>query len=1198
MGLLKKSVTYLTLVLILMELLAVLIPFTQQAIAENVSVVSYSVTSSTGGKVYPGSKGASIVVQLRNDESSNISVVQGCFSFNNPGIKISGGRGACVDATTPDGKHKTEFTPGEIFQLSTSVDVDKNVSPGTYWMHLNVSYTVNGNRVWRYFNLRFTVSPYPPVEISALSSWWGSEEVYPGTSSATLYIRLRNDGSTDIRGGTAVISVPEPLKPREIHIDLPSINSGDEATIQVSGVDIPITTEPGNYTFIIKYNATASTDDGVTYQGEGETSTNASINRPEVPDVRVIDEGWVGAAYNDTRNAAVYVTLQNLDHSRIESIVAELYLPPGVTTREGETRVVTSATTPVGFGDLVTLRFEGINLSAYAGKEVNFTLTVNFLANYNGAEYYVSRNYTIPVNIVHESILAVKQVRWVTNGNTAEALPSSKGITLEITLTNYGTDTVTAIIPKLVTGQEFTIRSFSGQCVDGIAPGSTCRLDFTVDVSNKVSPGPYPATLNLEYLIRSGNALLHNMKSTEIYLVVDDPEKYIPNLVISRCWWGTSNPSTAYGMERMLPAHVEIANLGRYPASYLFVNITPLTKGVKVIEGKSLCANELSPGTACRVTPYVDLGNFTGNDVRLRISIYYYLTLYGAYIPVVKNFTADLEVEKYASLKEGPLTIVSEGWGNGYPVYPNTQNATYSITLANHYPYSISSIMAFLELPRGFRLVGLPSYAYVPGPIASEQTASMSFTISVGDVKPGDYRGNLTLMYVVNSGGASVLNIYEATVMLKVEGFGPGIEYISSGWYGRPAQPGTYGNMMYVVFRNDVFPSMKGVVADVRLPPGFTSSINNASTVKVPASTSLPQVSSMGNAGLKGLPKEVVSSIIQQAQPVQTLSKGDLIYFLIPVNVLNVSPGTYRALMNISFLDQWGNVRCFSLTVPLSVLGAPFIIKVWSDDVLSFNDSRMAVMHVKVLNEGSAPVYNVYMAIYSPNQYMILLPKTNPMYLGELYPGKTKVVNVTVFFNPIVSPQIPTPITYGNVPFMTGIMYTDVLGNMHTVNASFTVSIQPFIKLVLQDVKVRKEGNEIKASATVTNLGNAQAQRLTARIVIGNYSGPEEFIGDLDPSSQTSFSASATYEGSVKEVRIVISYRNPYNELRNVSFTAPVTEVNLTTTTTSQPSQKILDIYKVGIVLGVIAFLSLSAIAIHKYLKKHPLPRGSEEEEF
>ncbi len=1186
--------TKLLLTLVLSELF-LYVPLSTPTYASGVTSVSFQATSSSGGDIYPGSKDVSIVVQLRNNEAGNISYVEGCFQFSTSGIKPVSGEGTCTDATTTDGKHETEFAPGQIFQISTKVNVDKNVNPGTYRVTLKVSYTFGGSRFNQTFTYYIRVKPYPQPSLEVTSTWWGSSQVYPGTSGATLYVRIRNTGNVDVRGGSATVEIPSPLKPSEVHVDMPSISSGQEATVQVSGVDIPVNTSPGTYNFTLKYNVTAATSDGVTYTGEGSVAFNASISEPTPPNVLIVDAGWITASYNESRNAGIYVTMQNLDHSTIESVVATLYLPPRTASREGYDKIVTTYTTPTGFGNVMTLRFEGINISNYPAKVLNVTLHVEFLASYNGAYYYVGKNYTLEINLVKEDVLSIAQVRWTFNGNDAEAFPSAKDISLEITLVNNGVDSITAITPSAELPKGFTLKSFGGSCVSGVSAGGVCTLRITVDVSNYTEPGTYPANITLNYVVRASNTLMFGLKRVRLYLTVSDAKEYLPNLTLGRVFWGDTSPTTAYGLERNIPLHIEVVNTGRYPANNLYATLKPITNGVKVIDGSTLCASQLPSGGVCTLTPRIDLDGINTSSVTFSLRLEYAFTLYGAYLNYIKTFTLSLPIQRYAAMAEGPLQVVGEGWSNGYPAYPNTQNATYVVTLANHYPYSISSIKAVLKLPKGFVLSGNLPYAYLPGPIGSGQTGQLTFTITVGDVKPGRYTAELTVTYVVNSGGAAVLSVLRTEVSLRVEGFGQGLEFVGSGWYGSPAQPNTYGNLYYVTFRNDVFPQVKGAVAEIKLPKGFTSSINNLTEVRVPASTSLPQ---SGLQGVKGLPQGLTQILTQvEHSQTQSVGKGDLIYFLLPVNVLNITPGTYNASITVSFIDQWGNVRNFTSTVPLPVLGSALLIKVWSDDALSFANSSTAVMHVKVLDVGTAPVYNVYLALYSPSQYMIILPKENPLYIGTLSPGKVKVVNVTVFYNPIATPQMPTPITYGNMPFMAGLMYRDVLGNAHTLNASFTVTVKPFIKLVLQDVKVTKEGSDIRASGTITNLGNAQAQRITAKLIIGNYSGPLEFIGDLDPSSQTSFSVSGSYPGPLSQVTILVMYRTPYNTLKTLKFKEPVTVIPVTTTTPTQHYGG-LDVYRLGIAAAVIAFLILAGLLIYRYLKRHPLPGSGGEEEF
>jgi len=1157
--------------------------------SQGLILTSFSAQSSTGGDIYPGSRNALITLQIRNNESGNITNVQGCFHFNTNYIKTANGRGSCSDATTPQGKYKTTYEPGEVFQLSTSVNVNKNTLPNTYWVTVKVTYTLieNLSRTEKSatFTLPFQIKNYPPVIITVIDTWWSSNEVYPGTSSATLNIRILNNGSTDVQGGSAIIEVPSPLRPRKVRVNIPAINSGGYATLSIRGLDVPINASPGAYRFIMKYNVTASTSDGVTYTYKGKTSFEASVSKPSPPYVKIVDYGWVTASYSDSRNAGIYITLQNLDHSTVNAIIATITLPKGMSTRDGRSYLIATSTTPLNFGDVITLRFSGINVSNYQSHEAKFNVSLRYLATYNGAQYYVTKNYSITMNLISEDVISITQLRWLYNGASAEALPTAKGLTLQVSLINFGVDTITTVIPKLSLPKGFILKSFSGSCVSGLAPGSQCDLRFILDISGTVKPGIHESKLRLNYIVRSGNTLMYSSKTIQIYLAVTAPSKFLPNITIGNYWWGTTTPTTAYGLERMMPAHIEIINTGRYGAANVKYSLKPLNKTIKIIQPEGLCANSLPSGGACRINPYFDLGNTSKGKILIKAILKYYISQYGAYIPETKMFLITLPLQQYAGMKEGNLDIVNYGWQNNQPVYPETQNATYLITIANHYPYTVRSIRATLKLPKGFRIAGPNNITYLPGPIATGATADLTFTISVGNVKPGYYKGQVLLTYVINSGGAALLNTVSKVVILQVQGLGYGIEYVTSGWYERPAQPNTYGNLMYIVFRNDFFPIMKGIIAKVTLPPGFTSSINNESTVKVPATTSLPQLSSAGS-----MPK-TITEIVKElpSQTSQNLGKGDLLYFVVPVNVLNVKPGNYSALVEISFLDQWGNLRNYSLKVPINIVGSTYLIHVWSDDMLNFNNSRALVMHVKILNEGTAPVHNVYLALYSPTQYYLLLPKSNPMYLGTLQPNKVKIINVTVYYNPIASPQLPSPITYGNVPFLTSIIYTDPLGNLHTINASFTISIQPFIKLALQDITVKREGNEVSVSATITNLGNAQAQRITAKLEVGNLTSPEEFIGDLDPSSQTSFSVTINCSATVQSATLIINYRNPYNEPETMKYGLSLPKYRPTTTTTPAIGRPSLDIYRLSIAVAVIGFLAIVGALIFYHLKKHPI---------
>ncbi|MEM2805226.1 MAG: hypothetical protein QXL26_07390, partial [Zestosphaera sp.] len=407
----------------------------------------------------------------------------------------------------------------------------------------------------------------------------------------------------------------------------------------------------------------------------------------------------------------------------------------------------------------------------------------------------------------------------------------------------------------------------------------------------------------------------------------------------------------------------------------------------------------------------------------------------------------------------------------------------------------------------------------------------------------------------------------------------------------RPAEPGTYGNVLVVVMRNSEYPSIRGLVADVALPEGFVSSINNESRVRVAATSSLPQIPVQQLGNVQDLLRYYTQLLGAQTPLQAQFGKGDFVYFVIPINVLSVAPGIYYAEMTLSFVDHWDNIRTQELKVPLSVLGSPILIQVWSEDSLNFRDSRETNMTLKILNLGTAPAYNVYLAVYPYGSY-VLIPKSTPTYISRLEPGVITSVSIPVYLNPLPSAQIPVPITYGNIPFMATVIYTTSNGLRQVINTSFTVSIEPFIKFMLSDVKVSYSNGLVRLSCTLINVGNAQAQRITAKLVGGGREGEEIFIGDLDPSSQTSFAIYLETGTYVESVKLLLSYRNPYNEVEVLSREFGVTQ--LITQTTTPPPQQPADLLRYGIMVAVIVFLGLVAFILYRYLKTHPIPQVRE----
>ena len=1169
--------------------------------SSNIVLVNYVVYSSVGEtKVYSGSSNARIIIDLRNNASTDISDVQACFYLPD-GFSIRGGT-SCIDATTLNGTYKRSFSPGELFRVETRFNIDKDVKPGRYYFEVHVLYTLGGNRHEERIYVPVDVSPYPPVNVSVIDYWWDSERVFPGTRNAVLNILLKNIGNVSIERGFIEVFMPEGITPSKFRLSIGTLNTNESTTLRLTGIYIPLTITPENYSVRLKLNVTARTDDGVTYTTYTETEFNMTVSKPKSLHIRVVNALWVNdIAYRESRGLSLILTLQNLDHSVIEHLVAKLILPRGLRSLSNTSYVISTLEGTQDFGSIFTLTFRGINASLEEVKKVvNMTSYLYIVANFRGAEFVVNQSISFNVTLVRESVLALISQRWLLNGRPAIALPSSRDITLELTISNLGLNTVTAMEPKVSLPQGFKLKSITGSCITaGVAPGRTCTLQFNIDIDNNIKPGIYGTEIVVNYIVSSGNALLYSTSVLNTHIVVEDPTKYKPRLIPGSIWWGTTRPETVFCNAQMVPLHIELVNIGRWNAENVYINVIPLSKNVEVIGGRGLCATTLPSGSSCTFIPYVNLYNVSSNYVSFLLQTNYSTSMYNSFMNWSESYIIKLPIKTYAALLEfRGIEIRDWGWLNNEPVFPGTQNATYVVVISNHYPYNIESVDASLYLPKGFSSkYGSIAKSYIPGPIGSNQEASLQFIVSIDDVKPGRYVAKLKLTYVIDVGGSSMIKTDNLTVPIIVNKIERGVEYVASGWYGTVAEPMTYGNLFYVVFRNVDFPEIRGVIAELELPNGIVSSLTNKSIVNMTPSTittQIPYVTQEVSKGVGGNQLERILKALgmagQQVQSVtpymsSTYSKGDLLVFTTKLNILNITPGTYYAKVILSFLDHWGTLRRYEVRIPITVLGGTKVIRMWVNNDLEFTHRRGS-LNVSIVNIGSSPIYNVYIFLYSKVPYLIV---SDPLkYFNVLPPNKIVNIVVPVYFNPL-SMQAGIPITYGSALFVSSIMYTDVNGFRHSFNTTLAVVVEPYIEIELSDIKATYETGVLRVSGTLTNLGNVKAERVEVIAIYSGINSSASFVGDIDPSSQASFSIILSNAPPSNKVKLVVKYRNPYNELYEISKEYPVTILKPTTTTTTTPGLfGITDVTTRIIIIALVGvFLAIVALAIRSYLKGH-----------
>jgi hypothetical protein len=149
------------------------------------------------------------------------------------------------------------------------------------------------------------------------------------------------------------------------------------------------------------------------------------------------------------------------------------------------------------------------------------------------------------------------------------------------------------------------------------------------------------------------------------------------------------------------------------------------------------------------------------------------------------------------------------------------------------------------------------------------------------------------------------------------------------------------------------------------------------------------------------------------------------------------------------------------------------------------------------------------------------------------------------------------------------------------------VVVEPFIELVLRNIKATSTGATSKITGTITNYGSSEAKRVEVEVKIGSATGTW-FIDVIDPGSDAVFTVDV---GAYAESAILtVKYYDAFDQLASKTM-------NVTITLQETPQQQVkgeeFPIERWIIVAGVIIFLVVAAILIYRTVRKSRLPSGS-----
>lgn len=1143
------------------------------------------------GEVYPGTEGATLNIVVQNydviDIRDAVALLQLPPGFYPSTIAVSG----------------LTIRSGSMTGLSFSgISIQTSIIGGEYPAKITlkgVAYDTTSNAFFG-FTLTYTVSirvfEKPIIRLLNVTSVnWREGRAY--TTSVGLhaytYLQVSSPGYR-IESIRATAYLPKEMifesGNRSLTLVLNNVyNYGQNIYLEVGPINV-VSADEGFYPVVLRIEGLATTLQGSNYWFSEYLTVLLQVFKP-ILNITLVDYGWENSLTgSESYGASIYITIQSLSIDTVESIVASMEIF-NATFLGGRSMAIQTISYSLVYGSIQTILFRDIEI--YNSSSVRVKLCFSAILSNGRNSYYrawIDYNLTVKTAENPNNTFRVLTLHTSIGNIYSPLLPSARGVTISIEIVNTKTYQVSWIKPEIVLPEDLKLNELGGTCLNGVAAGGTCTITMNVDVMSKASPGSRDTPIYLTYSARSGQTLSVFREKLSIPITIASYSYYRPSIELVSAYWGVQTPIRVMPSQRNAPFTLTVTNRGYYAIEGVYVYSRPLNSSVIMVKESSECSPLLNSGAMCSVTLYADLVNVgSGGYVGFVVSVSYMFTQFGTNINDVQLFEVMLPVDEPASGKG--LYIVDAGWGNNWPVYPNTENATLSISIVNRWPYRISGLDLELILPPGFSSKhGYIAKTYISGPISNLQQFSASFQVSVGDVKPGKYYATLIAKYIVESGAPEMLTVEKHNITITVNDLSKSVDIVSIQWIGRAPQPPEYGAVLMISIRNNYNPSMKGVLLDVVLPRGFTASETNTSRTTAPASNIniLQQVRGL-QVPLDQLQSLAYTLLQQTMLSPQSYSfgYGDIIYFYLKLNIVTNEVGIYVANATLNFIDHWNNVRRIPLNININVLGSAKLIHVITPTSIKVTKG-VATLDIGVINTGSAPLYNVY--VYLIPYSSILIPQQAVRYLDVMLPAKTVNLSYILIYNPIsvtAGGGVQTYLRYMSAPFSLSVVYRDVYGNTWFFNTSLAIIIEPFIDITLLDSKARFANGLLTVSGTIANYGIASARSVVARIIYDN-KYQETLIGDLDPASQSAFRIEMKTEKTVSDsVSLQILYRDDYGRILTENYVIPL-QIQVVETPTATQTQQILPLYNHYLVISIIVvFLVIIGYILYRYIKAH-----------
>lgn len=1180
----KAFITISLVTLILTSILNTLVFFgdSQEWVIENVSF-----KSSANTPVYPGSRGAQLVLDARYNGVLYATSPIACLS----GIpEAFTALSKCSISYDGENKPLTQIGAGEIARFIFSLDVDRNAQPGLYEMGVNITYyTTEGGLQYSLLPITVEIIELPPLEITTEAAYF-TPYAYPGANNVGLAVKIRNNGSTSILVLDASVSFPDLVTPSSANVSLAGIQPGESATIYVQGLTISPHAQPGEYLISIRLNATLTTPDGIRYSSSTTVQATVSVYESPGINLEILDYGFTAdTVLSGLNNTNIYVTIQSYE-SGVVSIIyyrAEIFnafFQNKSQVKIGELNAV------LNYLDTYSFLVDGVSI-VEGSDSVLVLLTLNSQVSREGATFPSSINITLYMPVASRVLsINVSRVEWA----SVNAYPSSTGNTLVVSVLNQESFnlrdvTATLNLPSVFYPQTITVYNAV------INAYSALEISFPgIAVSSTAQPGRYPAEITIHgFIVNNDGSTCLVTLVFNIEVVISDLDQlnqFTPELKILDYYWGDGTPIHVYPGNSRAPLTITLQNIGLFSVSDVVVSLEPVDSDVTVLNTRVLCSLGLNPGGVCSAVFYIDLSNSIPGNKEFVVNVTYYVNAFNTAVFFETTRTISVTLPSHPA-GEG-VVLAEYRWLNNYPAYPGSEKASYFFSIVNLEAYPVYSMWIELKTPEGVKISqGYPQRIYVAGPVQSLQTLSYSIPLDIsGNLTPGVYSGLIVIEYYLQTMGGGVRKTVSFPVELFIQDASSAFSLISYGWLSGEPSPPTKGVKYMLIFRNENIPTMTNPMLKLQLPQGITDAATGEASTNVTPITMPGGLS--GTTSLAQLVQYITGGLPGSAGlPGQSSSygKGDIIAFILNLNVEAGVSDRLQITGTIEFVDHWGSTYRQPVSIPLIIRGSPVLIEVNVTSPLIVFNNGTGMLELEINNPSSYSAYEVYVALTPLTGNAV--PQGNVKYVPVL-PGNTRqILRYEVVYNPVsISVGAGVSATPSSAAFTVTLIYKDPSGYVKMLNNTVAAVIKPFIELqVADETNAKYSDGVLTVNGLLYNVGVSQARSV---MVFLKYRDKEvkTLMGDLDPGSQSPFRLEIRNIGLTNETcTLIVSYRDNFNIEYSITKEVSITVIQPSPTLTTPPTPAqipyiviiaIISLFLVGVFMLIYRLLSKYKISM------------------